>query len=190
MANQRGQAVIDKILDTAERLFYDQGYNSTGINQVIEEANIAKGSLYKHFESKTDLMIAYLERFHQDWFKRLKSDIEKVSDPKKKLLAVFDYYREGQKIGDYGGCPLIKANNEAGRSNPAILAEIQKAKKRLKKFIGQLVAESGHKQVLSDKELTETIFLLLEGGLVGASIFKGGTDLLSAKKIIQKLIWT
>ena len=47
----------ERILDTAARLFYAQGYNSTGINQVIKEANVAKASLYQHFPSKEDLLI-------------------------------------------------------------------------------------------------------------------------------------
>lgn len=185
---QRGQVVIDKILDTAERLFYTQGYNTTGINQVIEEADIAKGSLYKHFESKTDLMAAYLERFHQRWYERLVQKVSEVPDPKQKLLAVLDYHRERQEIREYGGCPFIKANDEAGMTNTRILSEIQNAKDRLKKFISKLVAKSGHKKILSDKELTETIFLMTEGGVVAASVFKQNTALQTAKKILQKLI--
>src|ERR1700748_2614267 len=106
MIKQRGQIVTDKILDTAERLFYTQGYNSTGINQVIEEADIAKASLYKHFQSKTDLMVAYLERFHRQWFERLETDIAKTADPKQKLLAIFDHHTERQRIREYGGCPF------------------------------------------------------------------------------------
>lgn len=188
MKKQRGQIVTDKILDTAERLFYTQGYNNTGINQVIEEADIAKGSLYKHFESKTDLMIAYLQRFHQQWFERLESAIGKVTDPQKKLLAVLDHFSQRQQVRAYGGCPFVKANNDAGLSDPKILSEIQQAKERLKKFIAQLVAHSGHKKLLTDKELTETIFLMTEGGIVAASVFKQDADLQSAKKIIQKLI--
>src|ERR1700753_2397483 len=107
MKKQRGQVVIDKILDTAERLFYDQGYNNTGINQVIDEADIAKASLYKHFESKTDLMVAYLERFHQAWFERLVAAVDKVPAPKQKLLAIFDHHLERQQFREYGGCPFI-----------------------------------------------------------------------------------
>lgn len=188
MIKQRGQVVVDKILDTAERLFYTQGYNATGINQVIGEADIAKGSLYKHFESKTDLMVAYLERFHKSWFERLETAISKVQDPKQKLLAVFDHHQERQQFRGYGGCPFIKANNEAGMSDPRILAEIQRAKERVKIFIGQLVVNSGHRKILSDEELTETIFLMAEGGVVAASVFKQGTDLQTAKKTIEKLI--
>jgi AcrR family transcriptional regulator len=54
----RESTVKDRILDTASRLFYDQGYHITGINQIIDEADIARASLYNHFPSKTDLLLA------------------------------------------------------------------------------------------------------------------------------------
>ena len=185
---QRGQPVIDKILDTAEHLFYKQGYNNTGINQIIDEADIAKGSLYKHFDSKTELIVGYLQRFHQGWFERLETAINKVTEPKAKLLALFDHYDERQQFREYGGCPFIKANSDAGMSDPRILEAIQQAKEHMKKFTQKLVANSGHKKVLTDKELTETIFLMIEGGVSAASVFKQSSDLQAAKKIIRKLI--
>ncbi|MBE7171561.1 MAG: TetR/AcrR family transcriptional regulator [Williamsia sp.] len=188
MTKQRGQIVIDKILDTAERLFYTQGYCNTGINQVIDEADIAKGSLYKHFESKTDLMVAYLQRFHQRWYERIEQEISKTEDPKKKLLAILEYHGQRQHIREFGGCPFIKANNEAGMSDPRILAEIQQAKQRLKNLIKTLVSQSNHKKLMTDKELTETIYLMTEGGVAAASVFKQDKDLQAAKKILQKLI--
>lgn len=188
MIKHRGQVVIDKILDTAGRLFFKQGYNITGINQVIEEADIAKASLYKHFGSKTDLLVAYLQRFHEDWFDKLEADVSKVADPKEKLLALFDYHRERQIKGGYGGCRFIKANDEAGMSDERVLAEIQKAKYHLRDFITLLVANSGHKKLMTDKELTGLISMMLDGGIVAASIFKQVDDLQSAKAIIQKLI--
>lgn len=188
MKQQRGQVVIDKIVDTAEKLFYQQGYNNTGINQIIEESGIAKASLYKHFESKTDLLVAYLERFHERWFERLSARVNQVTDPKDKLLAIFDHHCERQQLRAFGGCPFIKANEEAGMSDPRVLAEIQQTKQHFKDFIQELVAVSGHKKLLTDKELVEIIFLMTEGGVVEAAIFKQTSDLEAAKKIIQKLI--
>ncbi|MGC3943274.1 MAG: TetR/AcrR family transcriptional regulator [Chryseolinea sp.] len=185
---QRGQVVVDKILDTAGRLFYAQGYSNTGINQVIEEADIAKASLYKHFETKEDILVAYVQRTHELWFTRLRAAIDKVEDPKEKLLAIFDHHIERQKVREFGGCPFIKANDEAGSSDPRVLAEIQLAKQHSKKFIKALVAKSGHKQLLTDQELTETIFLALEGAIATASVFKRPAEIQAAKKIIQKLI--
>jgi len=188
MTKQRGQPVIDKILDTAERLFYKQGYHNTGTNQVIEEADIAKASLYKHFETKDDLMLAYVQRLHQQWFERFEGQINKVTGRKEKLLAIFDYYVERQQFREYGGCPFIKANSEAGMADPRVQEEITNAKLRLKNFIKQLVMASGHKKILSDKELAETIFLLTEGGVTAGSVFKNGDELKQAKNIIKKLI--
>jgi AcrR family transcriptional regulator len=188
MKKLRGQVVIDKILDTTDKLFYEQVYNNTGINQVIEEADIAKASLYKHFASKTDLLVAYIQRTHQRWFQRLEADVDQVSDSKEKLLALFDHHIKRQQIREFGGCPFIKANDEAGMSDPRVLAEIQQTKAHLKEFIAILVASSGHKKLLTNENLVETVFLMLEGSVVAASIFKQVEDLQSAKKIIQKLI--
>jgi AcrR family transcriptional regulator len=188
MKKLRGQVVIDKILDTAEKLFYEQGYNSTGINQIIEEADIAKASLYKHFESKTDLLVAYVERLHQRWFDRLQAHVNSVPDPKDKLLSIFDHHCERQQIREFGGCPFVKANDEAGMSDPRVLLEIQRTKQHFKNFLKELIADSGHKKLLTDEELVELIFLMVEGGVVEASIFKQVNDLQAAKKIIKKLI--
>jgi AcrR family transcriptional regulator len=185
---QRGQILTDKIIDTADKLFYNQGYNSTGINQVIEEASIAKGSLYKHFDSKTDLMIAYLERHQEELLKRLEVATGKEPDPKAKLLALFDYHSERQNLRNFGGCALVKANDEAGQNDPRILAEIQKAKQRVKAFIKNLVERSGHKKILTDHELTESIFFMIEGSVVAASIFKNDSEIQTAKSIIKKLL--
>ncbi|AYL96177.1 TetR/AcrR family transcriptional regulator [Mucilaginibacter celer] len=188
MTKQRGQIVTDKILDTAERLFYGQGYNATGINQVIEEADIAKASLYKHFESKADLMLGYMQRYHQQWLSRIETCINQIADPKEKILAIFDHHAERQKYRDFGGCPFIKANNEAGSTDPRIQAEIQQAKQQFKDILKQLVNQTNHKHILSDAELAELIYLLIEGGVAAGSVFKQATDLQNAKQIIQQFI--
>lgn len=185
---QRGQVVVDKILDTADRLFYLQGYSNTGINQIIEESDIAKASLYKHFETKTDLLIAYVQRTHKLWFTRLEAAVNKVADPKEKILALFDHHTKRQEIRKFGGCPFIKANDEAGIDDPRFLAEIQATKIHSKEFIKSLVENSGHKKLLSDEELAETIYVMLEGSIVTASVFKNSDEIQSAKKIIEKLI--
>jgi len=57
-------AVRQTIIETASDLFYHNGYNLTGINEVIQEAGIAKATLYNHFKSKDDLCSAYLTHKH------------------------------------------------------------------------------------------------------------------------------
>jgi AcrR family transcriptional regulator len=169
-------------------LFYRQGYHPTGINQVIDEADIAKASLYKHFDSKTDLLLHYIRDFDERWFAGFADHMEGMTDPKLRLLALFDYRIERQVRVNYGGCALIKVNDEAGASEPEVVALVDQHKKQLKALIAGLVAASGHRALLSNPELTETIYLMAEGGIVAASIFKNADDLRAAKQIIEKLL--
>src|SRR5262249_52243384 len=104
----RESAVKERILETASRLFYDQGYHVTGINQIIEEADIARASLYNHFPSKTDLLLAYLDQTHQEWFMELDHYLTDFSTPREKLLALFDFRIERQRTLKYKGCHFNK----------------------------------------------------------------------------------
>src|ERR1700743_2291882 len=104
----RETGVKERILDTASRLFYDQGYHVTGINQIIDEAEIARASLYNHFPSKTDLLLAYLDRTHAEWFEELDHFMASIQDPKEKLLALFDFRIMRQKKLKYKGCHFNK----------------------------------------------------------------------------------
>jgi len=188
MTQPRGQQVIDKILQTADRLFYKQGYNATGVNQIAEEAGIAKNSLYQHFESKTDVLIGCIELNHQGWYQRLKTMVDQTADPKQKLLAIFDYHISRQTYREHGGCPFVKANDEAGMIDVRVLDSIQKVKRQFKQMLAEWVANSGHKKLLTDEDLTQLIFVLVEGGTTAASMFKNTVDLESSKQIIQQLI--
>src|SRR6201996_5810689 len=105
-------AVKDRILDTASRLFYEQGYHVTGINQIIEEADIARASLYNHFTSKTELLLAYLDRTHEEWFRELDVFLAPVAGPREKLLALFDFRIRRQQRNKYRGCNFNKITAE------------------------------------------------------------------------------
>jgi len=179
--------VREKILDVAARLFYEQGYNLTGINQVIEEAAIAKASLYHHFASKTDLLIAYLEDFNIKWFAGLDNFLKSYTDPKQKLLAFFDYRIARQVERNYGGCAFVKINAEI-ETEPRVQALVEENKNKARAYIHKLVVQANQAKVLSNDALTDTIFLLMEGGMNSAAIFKNTADLESAKKIVKKLL--
>jgi AcrR family transcriptional regulator len=188
MTQPRGQAVIDKILESANELFYKKGYNTTGINEIIQDAGVAKGTLYQHFQSKTDLLVGYIDLNQRGWFTRLKTLVDQTPDPKQKLLALFDYHIARQDFREYGGCPFIKANDEAGTSDERVLKGIQAVKQQFRDLIAELVLRSGHKKILTDEELTNLIFSLVEGGTTAASVFKNTADLEASKAIVQKLI--
>ena len=185
----KGQAVKDKILDVASDLFYKQGYNLTGINQIIDESDIARASLYHHFKSKTDLLVENLRRADENYFLQLEKFLASFTDPKEKLLAMVDFRIALQKKLGFGGCRFMKSSLEISKEEEKKVLSITHAnKEKLKKVIRGLVSQVNQKQILSDDLLTETIFLLLEGASLYGAVTKSSLSLKKSKKIIESLI--
>jgi AcrR family transcriptional regulator len=183
----RDSAVKDRILDTASRLFYDQGYHITGINQIIEEAEIARASLYNHFPSKTDLLLAYLDRTHAEWFLELDRFLAPLSTPREKLLALFDYRIQRQQKLKYKGCHFNKITAETS-DDEQVYQRVRAHKGRFRQYIGELVVAAGHRGVLEDEILADTLFLLLEGGIAVGAMFRSSEDAEKARRIAEKLL--
>jgi AcrR family transcriptional regulator len=180
--------VKDKIIETASRLFFEQGYNSTGINQIIEEAGIARGSLYNHFESKIDLLLAYLDKAQQERFAETVEFVKPIRDPKKKLLGLFDYRIERQgKIG-FKGCQFIKICAEVNKEDTEVFELVEAHKERLRNFILEIVKQAGHRKMLSDELLADMIFLLLEGSTTSVGFSRKVKGLRSARKIVENML--
>src|SRR5688500_6664518 len=80
----------DHLVETAWRLFYRDGYRAVGIDTILAEAGVAKMTLYNHFTSKEELIVAVLERQHQAFMESLRTAVERVPEGKSdRLLAVF-----------------------------------------------------------------------------------------------------
>ena len=181
---------VDKIMETASRLFFSQGYNLTGINQILEESNVSKPSLYKYFPSKNDLLLAYLDDLHKRWFGGLADFIKPVKEPGERLTGIFDYRIDRQIQSDFGGCAWTKISAEVPRDNAGVLAKVAEFKKRLREYMLSLIKEMDRPadRSLSDELLAENVFLLLEGAQVQACVNRNTDALVKAKEIVRKLI--
>jgi len=166
----RETGVKDRILETASRLFYDQGYNQTGINQIIDEADIARASLYHHFPSKTDLLLAYLDRTHELWFEELEVYMRPIAGARERLLALFDFRVRRQLKLKYKGCHFNKIVAETCEDQQ-VFDRVRAHKDRFRKYIYELVRQTGHHQS-DDDTLADTIFLLLEGGIAMGALYR------------------
>ncbi|MDR3714264.1 MAG: TetR/AcrR family transcriptional regulator [Puia sp.] len=180
--------VRDKILDTASRLFFEQGYNLTGINQIIEEADIARGSLYNHFGSKSELLLAYLDKAQQERLAETEAYVKTVKDPQKKLLGIFDYRIQRQQQIGYRGCQFIKICAEVSRDDIKVFELVEAHKERLRNFILDLVRQTTHNPVLSDELFADTVFLLLEGSTTSVGFSRNVRGLRQARKIVEGLL--
>jgi AcrR family transcriptional regulator len=103
----------ERLLAAASELFYAEGVQTVGIDRVIEHAGVAKASLYNTFGSKENLVQAYLEGRHQATLDRLRASVARHSDPRRRLLAVFDAQAEMFAEPNFHGCAFVAASAEA-----------------------------------------------------------------------------
>src|SRR6202041_3146605 len=110
----------ERLLATANELFYDEGIHTVGIDRIIEQAGVAKASLYNTFGSKDELVRAYLETRHASVTQRITQAVARYDTPRERLLAVFDGLGELFTQPGYRGCAFARASAE---SQPGDLAE-------------------------------------------------------------------
>ena len=108
----------ERLLDTAERLFYAEGVHTVGIDRVIEESGVAKASLYKNFGNKDGLVAAYLERRHERQVARIGRALESAHTAREQILAIFDSQRELFNRPDFRGCAFAAATAEGPGGGP------------------------------------------------------------------------
>src|SRR6201998_6740 len=94
----------DRLLAAADELFYQEGVHTVGIDRVIEQAGVAKASLYNTFGSKDALIRAYLESRHANTAARITAYIERYDTPREQLLGVFEAQGEVFAEPNFRGC--------------------------------------------------------------------------------------
>lgn len=169
----------ERILEKTFNLFHVQGYNATGINQIIEEAKVAKASFYQHFKSKEDLCVAFLNQRHFFWFEELKKFTNKEEEVKLKVLASFDFLMYMNKNENFRGCSFLNILSEIQSDNTKILEVIQNHKSDLRTYFSEII---------NNNLLADHVYLLFESCIIESQLFKSNQLIYQTKKIIQTLI--
>ncbi|MBO3457533.1 TetR/AcrR family transcriptional regulator [Aetokthonos hydrillicola Thurmond2011] len=186
--NLRGESST-KILETACRLFYEQGYHVTGINQLIAEAGVAKASFYHHFSSKEELCVAYLNKRHLDWFSWLQEEVEKNQDHQERLLSLFTFLERWLSNSNYRGCAFINIASEFPLPESKIRLAVIEHKNALRDYIRDLVS----KLDIEDKKhntvfLVDAIYVLFEGAITSSQLYCSVQSIHAAREAVRQLI--
>jgi AcrR family transcriptional regulator len=162
------QDARERILLTAYDLFARHGIRAVGVDRIVAESGVAKTTLYRHFGSKDDLVVAALalreELWSRDW---LQHEVESRRGPATgRLLAIFDVFGEWFRREDYEGCFFMRTLLELGdRTTPPGAATID-ALARIRTWIVGLAAEAG---VRDPARLADQWQLLMLGSIVKAA---------------------
>ena len=157
----------ERILDTAYELFSRRGVRDVGIDEVIERAGVAKATLYRHFPSKDDLVIAFLERREQRWtLAWVEAEARRRgTTPEEQLLAIFELFDEWFHRDDFEACSFINVLLEMGPAHPAGQASVQHLAS-----IRTIVARLAEEAALRDPEsFARSWHILMKGSIVSAA---------------------
>jgi AcrR family transcriptional regulator len=163
-------SVRERILDSAEQLFYAQGIQRVGVDAVVAAAGISKRTLYKHFGSRERLVAAYLERRAA----RQPARDTTAAAPLDEILGVFQRLQRWFASGRFRGCPFSNAITELGGdpSHPALAVARGVKQRHTAWFESQLQ----RLQVADPAWLAMQLSILVEGALAGAMQRSGDAE--------------
>lgn len=152
----------DRILDAAFRLFYQRGVRGVGVDTIIAESGVAKATFYKHFPSKDELVLAYLDRVDGMWRDALMAAAQAAGPaPQDQLIGLFDALGSACRSDGYHGCAFINTAAEASRGSP-VHARTIAHKQAVRDWVHTLAAQAGAED---PDALARGLTLILDGGL-------------------------
>jgi AcrR family transcriptional regulator len=176
----------ERILETADDLFYREGIHAVGIDTIIEKSGVAKMSLYRSFASKDDLVAEYLEarglRYWQWWDRVMALN---PSQPRRQLRDLFEAIAVRTRQPQFLGCAFLKAitefPEEGTRARAVALAHKKEQRKRLLKLCRTIGAHQP--DVLSNQ-----LLMLIEGAYSTAGILGKRDAVKAAAKAAEAMI--
>jgi AcrR family transcriptional regulator len=156
----------ERLLAAANELFYEEGIHTVGIDRVIERAGVAKASLYSTFGSKDELVQAYLAERAEIRRERIAARVEKETEPRAKLLAIFDELCALVERPNFRGCAFINASAEGPRES-SVTRVCTFHRKWLRDLMMMLAREMGAEDPTF---LASQLHLVYDGALVAASM--------------------
>jgi AcrR family transcriptional regulator len=168
MAKTTEPSVRERILQTAQRLFYRDGFHAVGIDTIIAEAGVAKMSLYRHFPSKDDLIVGYLQESNRRYWDWLDGAVAGIDDPESKLIGMFEAIEKLATSPECMGCAFQGTAAEfPDRDHPGHQVALAH-KESVRRRFATLAGKAG---LRAPEELADQLLLLMDGAWVAARMY-------------------
>ena len=154
----------ERLLAAADDLFYREGVQSVGIDRIVQQAGVAKASLYNVFGSKEELVQAYLEGRHATTREQIERALTRFRTPRERLLGVFDAQGQIFTQPGFNGCAHISATAEARPGGP-----VEGAADRYRVWVRTLFTDLAREAGIADADgLARQLHLLYDGAGLSA----------------------
>jgi AcrR family transcriptional regulator len=179
----------DEIVAVASKLFYEQGYHQTGVQQIIQVAGVAKGTFYGHFKSKEALGVAWLRARHVTWNRWLNDFLAPYGTPREKILGTFDFLKSWMADSDYRGCAFLNTLCETPEADCPLREEIASHKcDLLETFVSFFREMTPERAEEENRNLAKLVFLLFEGALIEMQNYRASWPAETARRHVESLL--
>ena len=149
----------ERLLAAADDLFYREGVQTVGIDRIVQQAGVAKASLYNLFGSKEELVQAYLDARHENTREQVERVLTRFRTPRERLLGVFDAQGQLFTEPDFNGCAHMTASAEAKHGSP-----VECAADRYRLWVRTLFTDLAREAGVADPDdLARQLHLLYDG---------------------------
>ena len=158
----------ERILATAYELFSRRGVRAVGVDTIIAESGVAKMTLYRHFASKDELVLAFLAQREERWTRGwLEAEVRaRATGGRERLLAIFDVFDEWFQRDDFEGCSFINVLLEMPARDSPLNRACAEHLVVIREFLAELATDAG---VADPDELARRWHILMKGSIVAAA---------------------
>ncbi len=158
-----------QLIDTASHLFHSRGFYATGIDMILAKAGVSKRTLYKHFPSKNDLILAVVDQYRTNFKTEMRQFLAANQTAEEKILSIFRHIHEQFKDPNFSGCLIVSAVSEFADKDDQIISACQKVKKWQ---LGMFYSLAQEMQVKDPDTLSYKLFVVFEGLMSAAQVMR------------------
>lgn len=184
----------EELIEAAMKVFHRNGFHGTGLDKVLQEGGISRMTMYNHFKSKDELIVAALRRYDEIFRNNLMKFVDRQAvDPVERILAAFDYHMTWVTDKNFCGCMFISVAGEFSDPGCQIRRVAAEHKREIVRYLSELCQEAG---IDDPGSLAEQLSMVIDGVIVTAQMvcqveterinFVGAASL--ARKAAQTLI--
>lgn len=161
----------ERVFEVAAHLFYSQSIRAVGVEMIVKQAGVAKISLYRNFESKDDLIVAYLENRNAEYWRNVDRMIAtKRGGPRAQLRVLINYVAGRTTMPGYRGCPFINYAAEFPDTSHPGHRIVDENKREMRRRLTSLSKAIGAPR---PAQLADALFLLIEGAYASSQTLGG-----------------
>ncbi|MEQ8771140.1 MAG: TetR/AcrR family transcriptional regulator [Phycisphaerales bacterium] len=179
----------EDLIDAAMRVFYRHGFHASSLDDIQKEGGISRPTLYNHFKSKDELIVAAMRRRDEIFRNKMMKFVEsKGKTPRERLEAVFDFHEDWFAGTEFCGCMFINASAEFSLADSAPRRLAAEHKQEIVRYLSELCGAAGYDD---PTDTAEQLNILIEGAIVAARVVgqvaDGGADPGASARLAKRM---